>query len=452
MTFRKSDNLNNRSDKGSSARRLANRFRILKPMRIRDFALLWTAMTVSLLGDGIYYVAIAWQVYRLSNVPTALSLVWAAWTLPMVGFLIVGGVISDRFDRRKVMITSDIVRGLAIATIGVLSLTQTLELSHLFVLVALYGTGEAFFGPAFGAIVPDLVPKNLLVEANSLDQFVRPLMLRMMGPALGGATIALFGIGEAFLVDAGTFVLSAIALMAMSARPIARSGGGASAVREIKQGLSFVRSHTWLWGTLTAASIGLLLFWGPFEVLVPYIVKNQLNGDAADLGFVYAWGGVGAILAALVLGQRGLPRRHMTFMYTAFGISIGVTAGFAFATSMWQAMVWSFISGGTATAGMVVWGTLMHTLVPREMLGRVTSLDWMVSIGLVPVSFALTGPAAGLFGVDRTMIGAGIAGGVVFTAFLFLPGMRDTERSRDGLRAQPLPVLVKKDENEIEVA
>ncbi|MDQ3751696.1 MAG: MFS transporter [Actinomycetota bacterium] len=452
MAFRKDDNLDNSSGKGFSARRLVGRFRILEPMRIRDFALLWTAMTVSLLGDGIYYVAIAWQVYRLSNVPTALSLVWAAWTLPMVGFLMIGGVISDRFDRRKVMITSDILRGLAIAVIGVLSLTQTLELSHLFVLVALYGTGEAFFGPAFGAIVPDLVPRNLLVEANSLDQFVRPLMLRMTGPALGGATIALFGIGEAFLLDAGTFALSAIALMAMSARPIARSGGGQSAVREMKQGLSFVRSHTWLWGTLTAASIGLLLFWGPFEVLVPYIVKNQLNGDAADLGFVYAWGGVGAILAALVLGQRGLPRRHMTFMYAAFGISIGVTAGFAFATSMWQAMAWSFISGGTATAGMVVWGTLMHTLVPREMLGRVTSLDWTMSIGLVPVSFALTGPAAQLFGVDRTMIGAGIAGGVVFTAFLFLPGMRDTERSTDGLHAQPTPVSIQEAASEEEVA
>jgi hypothetical protein len=101
---------------------------------------------------------------------------------------------------------------------------------------------------------------------------------------------------------------------------------------------------------------------------------------------------------------------------------------------------------------MVVWGTLMHTLVPREMLGRVTSLDWMVSIGLVPVSFALTGPAAQLFGVDRTMIGAGIAGGVVFTAFLFLPGMRDTERSRDGLQAQAVPVLVEENAGEVEVA
>jgi len=448
MASRRDDNLKNRSDKGSSARGLSNRLRILKPMRIRDFALLWTAMTVSLLGDGIYYVAIAWQVYELSNVPTALSLVWAAWTLPMVGFLIVGGVISDRFDRRKVMITSDVLRGLAIAAIGVLSLTETLELSHLFVLVALYGTGEAFFGPAFGAIVPDLVPKDLLVEANSLDQFVRPLMLRMMGPAVGGGTIALFGVGEAFLLDAGTFGLSALALMAMSARPIARSGGGTSAMREVKQGLSFVRSHTWLWGTLTAASIGLLLFWGPFEVLVPFIVKNQLHGGADDLGFVYAWGGVGAVLAALTLGQRGLPRRHITFMYAAFGISIAVTAGFAFATSMWQAMVWSFISGGTATAGMVVWGTLMHTLVPREMLGRVTSLDWMVSIGLVPVSFALTGPAAQVFGVDRTMIGAGIAGGVVFTAFLFLPGMRDTERTSERLHAQPQAALVEQDTEE----
>ncbi|MBA2311962.1 MAG: MFS transporter, partial [Actinobacteria bacterium] len=139
--------------------------KILRPLKIRDFALLWSGMTVSLLGDGIYIVALAWQVYELSNVPTALSIVGVAWTAPMVLFLLLGGVMSDRVDRRKVLILSDTIRGIAVAAIGVLSITGTIQLWHMFVLVAVYGVGDAFFGPAFGAIVPDLVPRNMLLEA-----------------------------------------------------------------------------------------------------------------------------------------------------------------------------------------------------------------------------------------------------------------------------------------------
>jgi MFS family permease len=140
-------------------------------------------MTVSMLGDGIYFVAVAWQVYELSNAPTALSAVGVAWTLPMVLFLLLGGVVSDRLERRRVMIAADLVRGIAIGAIGALSLTGSLELWHLIVLVGIYGVGEAFFGPAFGAIVPDIVPQTLLVEANSVNQVVRPLAHRLIGPA-----------------------------------------------------------------------------------------------------------------------------------------------------------------------------------------------------------------------------------------------------------------------------
>lgn len=149
--------------------------KILIPFKIRDFALLWTAMTVSLLGDGIYFVAIAWQVYEISDAPTALSIVGVAWTLPNVLLILVGGVLSDRFDRRSLMIVSDIVRGLAIGAIAVLSIAGTLELWHLIVLVAIYGAGEALFAPAFQAIVPDIVPTEHLVQANSLDMLMRPL-------------------------------------------------------------------------------------------------------------------------------------------------------------------------------------------------------------------------------------------------------------------------------------
>lgn len=402
--------------------------RILRPLGIRDFALLWTGMTVSLLGDGIYFVAIAWQVYELSNAPTALSVVGVAWTLPQVLFLLFSGVISDRFDRRRVMIVADVVRGLAIGVIGALAVAGALELWHLFVLVAFYGAGEALFWPSFTAIVPDIVPQDLLVEANSLDIFVRTLTARMAGPAIGGAAIGAFGTGGAFVLDAASFGVSALALLGMSARPLEARAPGVSALADVAEGFRFVRSQTWLWGTLVAAAITLLCFYGPWEVLVPFVVKNELGGSARDLGFVFGAGGLGAVLSSLVLAQRNLPRRHITFMYGAWTVSGFAIVGYGVAGEIWHAMVAALLAGGLGNAGMIVWMTQMQTRVPRALLGRVSSLDWFVSIGLIPVSFALTGPIAAAAGARETLIGAGVLSGCITFAFLFLPGMRDTER------------------------
>jgi len=178
--------------------------KILRPLAIRDFALLWTGAAVSLLGDGVYIVAIAWQVYEISDTPTALSLIGVAWTLPMAAFLLVGGMVSDRVDRRRIMIATDLVRALAVAVIAVLSLTGVLELWHLFLLAIVFGTGDAFFGPAFNATVPQIVPQRMLVQANSLDQFIRPFMMALAGPAIGGLTVAALGAGAAFALDAGS--------------------------------------------------------------------------------------------------------------------------------------------------------------------------------------------------------------------------------------------------------
>lgn len=415
--------------------------KIFKPLRIRDFALLWTGLTVSLLGDGIYLVAIAWQVYELSNAPTALSVVGVAWTVPLVLFILLGGVVSDRFDRRKVMIAGDAVRALAIGTMAALSLAGILELWHVIVLVGVYGAGEAFFGPAYAAIVPDIVPRHLLVEANSLAQFMNPLALRMVGPALGGVAVAALSAGGAFLLDAGSFAFSAAVLLFMRPRPARRAAEVTvrSALRDIGEGFRFVRSQKWLWGTLLAASVSLLAFWGPVEVLVPYVVKNTLDGNARDLGVVFAAGGVGSILAALVVGQRGLPHRHVTVMYLSWTVSVALIAIYGVVSELWQAMTVSFVEAGLATVGLIVWQTMMQKLVPGELRGRAESADWLVSVSLVPVSFALTGPVAHVVGVQATLIGAGAVGAALTVVFLFLPGMRDTERDGSLERAPVSP-------------
>src|SRR5687767_3423530 len=155
---------------------LVKRVRILRPLRHRDFRLLWTGMTASLIGDGIFLVSLAWQVYELSNTPTALSIVGIAMTVPQIIFLLLGGVVSDRFDRRRVMIAADALRMVSVAILGVLSLAGpgVLDLWHIIIVAVCFGAGTAFFGPAFDAIVPQLVPANDLNQANSLDQFIRP--------------------------------------------------------------------------------------------------------------------------------------------------------------------------------------------------------------------------------------------------------------------------------------
>jgi len=409
--------------------------KMMLPLRNRDFRLLWTGMTASLVGDGVFLVALAWQVYQLSNAPTALSVVGVAVSLPHVLFLLAGGVASDRVDRRRLMIAADVVRGAAMGALGLLAAMGALHLWQVIILGAVYGGATAFFGPAFDAIVPDVVPAELLGSANSLDQFVRPAALRLIGPALGGWLIALWGTGSAFLVDAATFFVSAACVLLMRPTPSppgrleepweARSSG--AAVRQVREGFRFVRSRIWLWGTFLAATLAYLLFMGPVEVLLPYIVKNDMGGGAGVLGWVFAMGGVGAIGGAIVVGHSGIPRRFVTFMYVSWAVATFAVAGYGLARVPWQAMVASLVFNALETAGAVVWATTKHRLVPGNLLGRVSSFDWFISIGLVPVSFAVTGPIASVLGARTTLVWAGLLGGVITLAALFLPGMRDIE-------------------------
>ncbi len=389
-------------------------------------------MTVSFLGDGLYTVAIAWQVYSISNAPTALALVGVAWTVPQVLLLLLGGVVSDRFERRLVLMLSDAIRGSAIAALGVLSVTGTLELWHAVVLVALYGAGAAVFAPAFTGIVRDVVPRDLLLEANSLDQFVRPLCVRLIGPAVGGALIGIAGAGTAFLVDAATFAFSAAAFMLMRTRSLPDASVKRSVRREVLEGISYVRSRTWLWATLGAVTVSLLFFLGPVYVLMPYVVKNSLDGGAEQLGLIFAAGGVGAIAAALFRGQLGLPRRPLAVVYVTWTATAFSLIGYALVTAVWQAMIVSFISVGCLTTGGIVWTTVLQQAVPARMIGRVSSLDWVLSLGLAPLSYALTGPIAGALGAQSTLLWCGVVGGVVLAlVYLLVPGVRTVATSEE---------------------
>jgi hypothetical protein len=401
--------------------------RILRPLRVRDFALLWTGMTVSSLGDGIYTVALAWQVYALSNTPTALSVVGVAWMLPQLAAVLLGGVVADRVDRRRVMIFSDVLRSAAIGALGALSVAGELHLWHIWILVAVYGVGNSVFYPAYTALVPQVLPKDLLVEAAALRQFIRPLTIRIIGPALGGAIVAGLGPGSGFLIDAGSFGASTAALLLMTSRPVVQAAGRTvgTVVQQMREGLSFVLSQRWLSMTLLAVTLAMVFFLGPVYVLLPFVVKNHLHGGPGGLGLVLAAGGVGALVASIVTGQRGAPRRPLVVVYVAWAISAFGLVGYAFSATVWEAALVSAVSVGSLVTGQILWESLLQRCVPGELLGRVASFDSFVSSGLVPLSFAITGPIAAGLGPLTTLRWAGVfSGGILLGFLVLLSGLR----------------------------
>ena len=419
----------------NSARRLG----MLRPLQHRDFAKLWTGLFVSLIGDGVYLVAIAWQVYDLSDSPAALAIVGLAWSLPQVLLVLAAGALSDRFDRRALMVAGDLTQLVSISAIGILSLAGGLSVPILVGLVAIYGAGQAIFHPSLNAIVPMIVPDRSLVEANALGRFVRPFAMMLIGPLVGGALIAALGVGWAFVVDAATFGFSAGMIASIRTRARVAEEERRPMRQDVMEGMRFVRHERWLFVALIASAVTFLLTWGPWETLIPFVVRNDLGGGAEDLGLVFGVGGVGAVAAAAVLAQRGrLPRRPITALYLAWALMMFALAGFGVVTSLWQAMLMALLLEGSLTVLVVIWYTALQRLVPGRLLGRVSSIDWLMTQAGVPLSFALVGPAAAAFGVRPTLVVAGLGGAAIVLGFLFfVPGSRAPER--DGRLAAAAP-------------
>jgi MFS family permease len=393
-----------------------SRVRLFAPLAHRDYRLLAGGMSVSLLGDGVFLVALAWQVYTMSDAPTALATVGIAMTIPTIACLLIGGAVSDRFDRRLVMLIADAVRALVLAALAALAITGTLAFWELLAIAVVYGAATAFFNPASDALVPQLLPADTLAQANSLDQLIRPLSLRLAGPALGGVAVGAIGAGWAFALDAGSFAISVAALLAMSRAPAPAPAAEAetgSGFREIRAGLRYVRSHAWLWATLVTAAVAYLLFMGPTEVLLPFIVKHRFADGARDLGLIFAAGGLGSLACAVAIGELGLPRSALTFMYLTWTVATVAVAGYGLSDGLWGLMLASVLFNTLETAGTIAWATVKQRHVPSKLLGRVSSLDWLISIGLLPLSYALTGPISAGLGAQRTLIWAGVLGAVV---------------------------------------
>jgi MFS family permease len=395
-------------------------------LRHRDFALLWSGQGVSLVGDGIFTVALALETLRIDSRPTALSFVLAARLLPTVLLLLVGGVVVDRVPRRLTMLASDATRGIAVGAIAVLVGAGQIQLWELIAMSVVFGTADAFFYPASTAVVPELLPAELLVQGSALTATSRTVAQVLVGPALGGVLVASLGTVWAFALDGASFFVSAACLLAMASRPRSPASHR-SLLGEVGEGLRYCRSQRWLWMTILAAGVANFAAFSPLGVLVPLLVRNVLNQGALAFGLVLAAGGLGGAIASLTVARFGAPRRRITSMWLAWSLAGASLLGLALAPSVWIAGVFLMVVYGLLEYGNVLWNPLMQELVPPTLIGRASSVDWLVSISLSPLGVLVAGLVAGSIGTRTTMLlGGGIA--TLAAAVLFVPGVRDPER------------------------
>jgi MFS family permease len=402
---------------------------VLRPvLEQRDFRLLWIGTTLSSIGDGFFLVALAWQVYDLEANPAALAAVGIAWTLPQVLLMVPAGVMADRVDRRRLMILGDLTRAVAVGAVAALSLSETVTVALMIALAVLLGVGEAVFTPAQVSIVPSLVPEEHLVQANSLRQFTNPLTYTLLGPFLGGMTIALVGVGWAFAVDAATFLVCAV-LVAMIRHRRIKADEPTAVVEDIREGVRFVRQTRWFWVGLVSTSAAILLTVGAWDTLLPFLVKVDLHASAFALGAVFAAGGCGAMVTSFLMGQRGrLPRRPLTRYYLAWILASGVMAAFGIALHVWEVVLIAAVSEAASTVQNVLWFTVQYRLIPEKILGRVSSLDWTISLAGLPLSYAIVGPLARAIGTREALVLTGLAGAVAMALPLLIPGALAPER------------------------
>jgi hypothetical protein len=411
------------------------RLGILAPLRHRDFRLLAGGSLVSLLGDGVFRVTIAVQVLAVRNDPRALSLVAASWAIAQFVTLPVGGWAADRYDRRTVMVAADVLRAFALAGLALLSIGGALEIWHLCALGVLVGVGNGLFNPTAISLVPDLLPGEDLERANAFLGVARPLMLWIVGPLIGATVVATSGPGTALALDAATFVFSAVLLVLIAPRPIAARGGGGlgRTMGDLAEGLRYVRARRWAWAWIAAAGLSTLVHSGAFEVLLPTLLVNELGldegGVARALAGAFAAGGAGSVLASTLLGQRGLPRRFLTWLFVAEAAALVATASYAAVTGTWQVAALGFVVFTLFAITDVIATTMFQRLVPRRLLGRVASLDWMAAVGLAPVGFLVAGPLGAQLGPRSAIAVLGLGGAVLVGVLGILPGVVATERA-----------------------
>jgi predicted MFS family arabinose efflux permease len=369
--------------------------------RHRDFRLLLYGQATSTIGDRIVFVALALYVTDLGS-PSDVGIVLAAHAIPLVAFLLIGGVWADRLPRHKVMVATDLIRFALHALLATLIFTGTVEIWHIALIEAAFGTAEAFFRPAYTGLVPQTVPEEQIQPAKATFGTVETAA-EFVGPALATALVLGVGPGFAFAIDAATFLVSAAFLVQLRPRERGIVAERTTVLEELREGWSEVRARAWVWVIILVFSLALLTSFGPWMTLGPTVSIERYDTRAV-YGIMVAAMGAGTIAGALI-GFRWRPRFPMrTGMLLALPWPIALGC---FAIGLPVGMLLAiFLLAGTGIALFGIWWeTALAERMPPHVLSRVTAYDWMGSLALLPIGYVLAGPLGETLGAVEVLAG-----------------------------------------------
>jgi len=397
----------------SSATRLP---RALRPFAGGRYRLLAGALALSLMGGGVWVVTLVAAVWAAGGTPSDLSLIMTGNAVGMVIAVLFGGALADRLPQQRILAVVEASRVVVAAVVGVLAATGALQVWQLAIAGGAIGLIEGVFYPAYSALLPRIVPAEQLLAANGIEGTLRPVAYQAAGPALGGLVVAVASPAVAFWVVAASQLLALLLLLGLRRLPAAERAAAAGAaparggiLGDIGRGFGYLVRTPWLLGTLIYASAVVLLIMGPLEVLMPFAVRDQTGGGTAEFALVLAAFGVGAAVGSLTVASLRLPRRYLTVMNLMWCAGCIPLVVMGFVDRLWMMVVAAFLIGVLTDGANVIWGTILQRRVPPEMLGRVSSLDFFVSLALMPVSMAIAGPVGEAVGFPAVFLVAGLA-------------------------------------------
>lgn len=400
----------------------------------REFRFLWLSRVVSDFGDRFGMIGLAFAVLAIERSASALAYVLAARTIANIALFLVAGVWADRLPRQRVMLASDVGRGVATAVMAVLLLTDRAEIWHLVVLAAVYGAAEAFFGPASQGLVPQTVSLTRLQQANGLMSLSRNVT-GIAGPAAAGVVIALSSPGWAIAVDAATFAVSAALLLAM--RVAFTKPAKQTFLTDLREGWSEFTRRTWVWTCVCHFALFQFAALAPFFVLGPLIAEEALGGASA-YATITAFGGIGSVIGSLA-AMRFLPERQLVAAFLSLLIWTPVLVTYALAAPVWVISAFGLVAAAGMNFAGTLWFTALQQHVPQHALSRVSSYDWAGSVLFLPLGYILVGPLAEHFGAAEVLYAAAAWTVTSSLAILAIPSVRNVRSTSRVEKADEAP-------------
>jgi hypothetical protein len=397
--------------------------RALDPLREREFRLFFFGQSLSLIGDGVLPVALVFAVLDLTGSVSDLGLVLTARTVPLVAFVLVGGVVGDRLSRRRMMLGADVIRFASQGASAGLLIAGSAHVWELALLQAVYGTATAFFTPALAGLVPTTVSAPRLAGANALRSLAQATG-RIGGPAIAGVLVAGPGPGWALAVDAGTFAASCGFLAALRL-PAHERVPNPRFLQQLREGWTEFRARSWVWATVLGATFGNFLGAG-FFVLGPVVAKRSLGGPGAWAAIFTALG-VGSVIGGF-LALRLRPARPLLVATIAVATAALPSVLLAIPAPTAAIAAGALLAGAGGFLFNALWDTALGERIPAAVLSRVSAYDWFGSFIAQPLGFALVGPVAAAVGTSTTLWIAGIAELVVCGAVLGVRDVRELAR------------------------